>query len=145
MRKVMNEKPGGFETAIRARARQVTRGRLPSWRYDPEGDCAEFLFLGDDFYAERVDSFVTVYYSRRTKQLIGSLIKGLRRHISKEAPGLRIEIQDGKIKLTHILRSKLWSSDLEPKSEKAIIYQKLIQKAEETEAEAALGPFAGVA
>jgi hypothetical protein len=45
----------------------------PTAYYDPDGDCIEFLASPDNFYAERVDDLVTVYYSEETGAVIGSL------------------------------------------------------------------------
>jgi len=33
--------------------------------YDPDGDCIEFLSRPEEFWAERIDDLVTVYYSER--------------------------------------------------------------------------------
>ncbi len=49
----------------------------PTAIYDPDGDCIEFLAKPDPFYAERVDEFVTVYYSQETGEVTGSLLKGV--------------------------------------------------------------------
>lgn len=50
----------------------------PVVTYDPDGDCFEFLVKPDQFYGERIDDVVTVYYSQDTHEVIGSLIKGVR-------------------------------------------------------------------
>lgn len=42
--------------------------------YDRDGDCIEFLASDDSFRAERVDDRLTVYYSRETGEVIGSLL-----------------------------------------------------------------------
>jgi hypothetical protein len=49
----------------------------PTAYYDPDGDCIEFLARPDNFYGERVDDLVTVYYSEETGEVIGSLLKGV--------------------------------------------------------------------
>src|ERR1700724_3079541 len=74
----------------------------PTATYDADGDCIEFLSKPDPFYAERVDDLVTVYYSQETGEVIGSLLKGVSKFCSEvlqKLPGLRIEIQDGRVKL----------------------------------------------
>ncbi len=111
----------------------------PAAMYDPDGDCIEFLASPDPFYAQRVDDLVTVYYSQETKEIIGSLIKGvstLYRKLLKEMPGLKVEIHDDRIKLVHIFRARLWSSHQDPQDLPALVYTKLIAIAEETEVEA---------
>src|SRR3954454_18358058 len=85
----------------------------PMAEYDPDGDCIEFLAKPDSFYAERVDDLVTVYYSQETQEVIGSLIKGVRGFcdkILKTMPGFQIEIRDGRVRLVHMFRARLWSS-----------------------------------
>ncbi len=49
----------------------------PTAYYDPDGDCIEFLARPEPFYVERVDDLVTVYYSQETREVIGSLLKGV--------------------------------------------------------------------
>src|SRR5947209_1689017 len=53
---------------------------VPVVTYDPDGDCIEFLAKPDNFYAERIDDLVTVYYSQETREVIGSLIKGVTKY-----------------------------------------------------------------
>jgi hypothetical protein len=111
----------------------------PTATYDPDGDCIEFLAKPDPFYAERVDDLVTVYYSQETDEVIGSLIKGVRgfcEAILRTMPGFRIEIRDGRVRLVHIFRARLWTSKTDPKDLATLTYEKLIQVAEESEVEA---------
>lgn len=112
--------------------------------YDPDGDCIEFLIKPHDFYAERIDDLITVYYSRETNEIIGSLIKGissLRKKLLDKYPGFIVEIQDGKVYLAHLLRARLWSEVPLPKQHNKVIirtYQKLAAYAEEVDANADL-------
>ncbi len=111
----------------------------PTATYDPDGDCIEFLAKPDPFYAERVDDLVTVYYSQETNEVIGSLIKGVRDFAAKileTMPGFQIEIRDGRVRLVHIFRARLWASKSDPKDLVTLTYRKLIQVAEESEVEA---------
>jgi hypothetical protein len=111
----------------------------PSATYDPDGDCIEFLAKPDPFYAERLDDLVTVYYSQTTKEVIGSLIKGVKsfhEHVLAKMPGFSIEIDDGKIKLVHIFRAQLWSTRVGSQEMLALTYKKLINVANEVEVEA---------
>ena len=92
------------------------------------------------FYAERIDSLVTVYYSESTGEIIGSLLKGVRKFIAKmseKAPGFRIEIEDGKVRLEHLFNLKLWYAE-EPRKEIVLTYKKLRDAAEQVDAEADL-------
>lgn len=110
----------------------------PTAIYDPDGDCIEFLAKPDPFYAERVDDLVTVYYSQETDEVIGSLIKGVRgfwETIDRTMPGFKIEIRDGRVRLVHIFRARLWSSKTDPNALATLTYEKLIEVAEESEVE----------
>ncbi|MBL8797834.1 MAG: hypothetical protein JNM56_28310 [Planctomycetia bacterium] len=107
----------------------------PTALYDPDGDCIEFLAKPDTFYAERVDDIVTVYYSQETKEVIGSLIKGVSRfcrEFSKKNPGFRIVIEDGPVRLVHLFQARFWSVPQDAASLKTITYQKLMEVAGET-------------
>ena len=111
----------------------------PTATYDPDGDCIEFLAKPDSFYAERVDDLVTVYYSQETNEVVGSLIKGVSgfcKKISETMPGFKIEIRDGRVRLVHVFRARLWGSKREPGDLATLTYEKLIQVAEECEVEA---------
>src|SRR5690348_3833523 len=110
----------------------------PTATYDPDGDCIEFLAKPDPFHAERVDDLVTVYYSQETGEVIGSLLKGVRRfceQILQTMPGFSIEIRDGRVRLVHIFRARLWTSQTDPKDVATLTYEKLIQVAEDSDVE----------
>ena len=111
----------------------------PTATYDPDGDCIEFLAKPDPFYAERVDDLVTVYYSQETNEVIGSLIQGVRsfcQKILQTMPGFRIEIGDGRVRLVHIFRARLWTWKTDPEDLATLTYEKLIQIAEDSDVEA---------
>jgi hypothetical protein len=108
----------------------------PTAQYDRDGDCIEFLAKPDPFFAERVDDLVTVYYSQETREVIGSLIKGVSRfrdRIALSMPGFKIVIQDGRVRLEHIFLAQLWNMKDANQSDMIILtYRKLLQVAEET-------------
>ena len=108
----------------------------PVATYDPDGDCIEFLAKPDAFYAERVDDLVTVYYSQETNQVIGSLIKGVHGFMAQH-PGLKVDIQDGRMRLVHLFRAKVWNKT-NPQSVEVRTYRKLIEVAQEASVEADL-------
>lgn len=79
--------------------------------YNEDGDCLEFIFGEESFRAERIDGLVTVYYGRESGEIVGSLIKGVRRFVrefSRESPGFVIEVEDGPVKLWHIITAGMW-------------------------------------
>jgi hypothetical protein len=109
----------------------------PFAEYDADGDCIEFFAKSDPHYAERIDALLTVYRSQETKEIVGSLIKGVS-HLCKELfgkyPNLRIEIHDGKIRLVHIFRAKMWLLPSE-NQELVHIYKILADAADESRIE----------
>lgn len=110
----------------------ATEKFTPTAYYDPDGDCIEFLARPDNFYAERVDDLVTVYYSEETGEVIGSLLKSVTAlcdELLKRLPGFQIEIQHGKVKLDHIFRARLWACEMDPAGMATLTYQKLIEVA----------------
>ncbi len=50
-------------------------------------------------------------------------------------PGFRIEIRDGRVRLVHIFRARLWTSNSAPDDLATMTYEKLIQVAEESDVE----------
>ena len=48
----------------------------------------------------------------------------------------KIEIKDGRVRLVHIFRARLWTSQTDPIDIATLTYEKLIQVAEESEVEA---------
>ena len=108
----------------------------PVATHDRDGDCIEFLAKPDAFYAERVDELVTVYYSQETNEVMGSLIKGVHGFMAQH-PGLKVDIQDGRMRLVHLFRAKVWNKP-NPKSVEVRTYRKLIEVAEEVSVEADL-------
>jgi hypothetical protein len=113
----------------------------PSATYDADGDCIEFLVKPDPFRAERVDDLVTVYYSQDSGEIIGSLIKGVRRFFQKvvpNLPGLRLVIKDGRVRMEHIFLTQLLLSQGAPTDLATLTYEKLIDVAERADVEAQL-------
>lgn len=108
----------------------------PTAHYNKAGDCVEFIASEDRFYAERIDDLVTVYYSYETREIIGSLIKGIRRlceQLTERCPGFAVEIQDGRVRLAHLLLARMWASDTAPTEPvKVMKYRKLVEVAERT-------------
>jgi len=108
--------------------------------YDPDGDCIEFLFASDDYYAERIDDLVTVYYSRSSGELIGSMIKNVK-DIERNHPGVfAISVEDGRVVLRHLFVAA--AGALNDKAQ-IQIYKKLAKFAEDAKAEAELCGSAG--
>ena len=51
-------------------------------------------------------------------------------------PGFQIEIRDGRVRLVHIFRARLWIAKATPERRIALTYEKLIKVAEDSQVEA---------
>jgi len=135
-----------FAKLVSSKAKRRTGPFQPVARYDPDGDCIEFIARPDPFYAERIDKLVTVYYSEKTNEIVGSLIKGVSRfqkEMSRKLPGFVIILQDGKVRLEHSFLAGLWSAKTDKEDLRVLTYKKLIEVAGDTSAEAELLTAAG--
>lgn len=113
--------------------------------YDHDGDCIEFLISDDSYRAERVDDRLTVYYSRETGEIIGSLIKGVRRllrEISDDCPGFKIDVQDGKVRLQHLISATIWKNADSIERFRSVTYQKVRDAADQSRIAVSIPEFA---
>lgn len=113
----------------------------PEAYYDPDGNCIEFIVKPDDFYAERVDDLLTVYYSEETKEIIGCLIKGVSafcKRLVEKLPGFAFEIEDGRVRLGLLLRARAWSELSKDDKILVLTYKKLADSADEMNVETEL-------
>ena len=101
----------------------------PSAHYDSDGDCIEFFAKPDDYVSERIDGLVTVYRSRDTKEIIGSLIKDVKKLI-RDNLGVKIIVKDGRAKLEHLFVACAGGLK-EPEQYQTIVYTKLHEIAQE--------------
>ena len=83
-----------------------------------------------------MDDLVTVYYSQESKEIVGSLIKGVQSFL-KRHPGLTIDIEDGRVRLVHLFRASFWNKQ-DPQQVESRTYRKLIEVAEDSQIEAEL-------
>ena len=51
----------------------------PEANHITEGDCIEFIFSNDDYYAEWVCDNLTIYCRRSDDKVIGSCISGIKK------------------------------------------------------------------
>ena len=103
---------------------QPDRPFKASAHYDPDGDCIEFFATADDYTSERIDGLVTVYRSRDTGEIIGSVIKGVKK-LLRENMAVRIVVRDGKVNLEHFILA--CAGGLKPEKQQTIIYGKLLE------------------
>lgn len=76
-----------------------SKTELPIVYYDPDGDCIEVLVKTEPFYSERIDDLVTVYYSEANEEIIGCLIKGIKKILDHD-PKTQIIVHAGRIRLS---------------------------------------------
>lgn len=103
--------------------------------YNEDGDCLECLFSKESFKAERVDGFLTVYYGRDSKEIIGCFIKGVRKFIEEtvaKCPGFKLDIEDGQLMLSLLFQAGMWQipADGEEAKMAGVKYKKLRKEAE---------------
>lgn len=74
----------------------------PSAQYDDDGDCVEFFADRVAFNAIRLDDWVTMYVSEKDGQLVGCLIKRVKR-LFRDVPNLQeiVLVQDNKMRLDY--------------------------------------------
>ena len=103
--------------------------------YDQDGDCIEFLYRPRNFYAQRIDDLLTVYYDNTTDEIVGSLVKGVSQFIKKH-PRFAILVDSGKVRLAYLFIAGLASRPQEPSEIVIQTYKTLCRQAEATSAEA---------
>ncbi len=104
--------------------------------YNKDGDCIEFFASDEQYFAERVDHNLTVFYGESSGELVGSMIKGIS-SLVKEMPNIQIDVYDGKIKLSHIIRATAYNAKSQEEivgrdEDACLVYRKLKDKAEES-------------
>lgn len=102
--------------------------------HNKAGDCFEFFVTQDDYYAARVDDYLTLYLEMETDEIVGFVIKNVKRIIEKLSSNkmaMEFVIDDGKIQLRSLFTAMFTGPD-EPKREKLVReYRKVVRIAEE--------------
>uniref|UniRef100_A0A7C2JYG9 Uncharacterized protein n=1 Tax=Schlesneria paludicola TaxID=360056 RepID=A0A7C2JYG9_9PLAN len=113
--------------------------------FNADGDCVEFIASDESYYAERVDSRLTVYYGQESGQPVGSLIKGIKsilERLNEACPGFCIEVEDGKVHLSHLFTAAMWIENDGKVPTRAVVYRKLRKIAEADNVEVELPQLA---
>ena len=66
--------------------------------HNTDGDCIEFFVLPDDYFAERIDDYLTLYLDMDTEQVVGFVIKNVKRileRLSRQRPAMAFIVDDG--------------------------------------------------
>lgn len=117
--------------------------KYPLVFHNERGDCLEFILKSGDFKRVRIDDLITVFCSRDTDEIIGGIVKGIGL-LGTNHPGLifLFENHTGKLSISRLLlfivsdSEKLKNSD--PNDLFLKRYKRLVDLAEETDAEADL-------
>ena len=110
--------------------------RSEPW-YNRHGDCVEYHFREDEFFAQRVDGVVTAYLSRDAKELVGCQVKGIQA-ILKKFGDFGFVLKDDKVSLGMLfLMQKHFpvSTTDHPSPEQERIYNELFERTKETKVE----------
>lgn len=98
-----------------------------------EGDCIEFFVSPENYFAERIDDYLTLYLDMNTEEITGFVIKNVKRIIEKLSPNkmaMEFVIDDGKVQLRSLFTAMFAGPD-EPKREKLVrAYRKVVRLAE---------------
>lgn len=73
--------------------------KLPIAYYDSDGDCIEVLISAEPFHGERIDDLVTVYCSEVNDEIVGCLIKGIKKVFDND-PKTKIILHAGRMRLS---------------------------------------------
>jgi len=77
-----------------------------------EGDCVEFFVSPNDYYAKRIDDYLTLYLDEETEEVIGFVVKNITRILNRVATqqaAYAFVIQDGEMRLEALFASMLWN------------------------------------
>ncbi len=106
---------------------------VPTAHFDPRHDCIEFLSSPDSYRGERLDDVFTVFRRRQDNQIIGFLIKGVRRlceDICGRNKSFMVFIKDGPVKLDYLVVAYTMSSPPEVVATRGQTYRELADLAE---------------
>src|SRR5437867_7554506 len=78
--------------------------------YSVEGDSLTFYFKDEESYRERVDDFLTVYKSIKSRKLVGCQIKGVPKALKLLGDFGLILIEDGSVRLSMIFMACMAAS-----------------------------------
>jgi len=122
--------PNDIMTAINDMGVAVGDG-TPMAGYNEDGDCLEFHLTTESYYGCRLDGWVTVYIGEDTGELVGGMIKGVRRSLLRRYPGIRIDLDGGKLTVGVLLRAAAYSEASD--DDKCRTYRDIIEKTRDLE------------
>ena len=106
--------------------------------HNTDGDCIEFFVAQDDYFSERIDDYLTLYLDMDTEQIVGFVIKNIKRildRLSMQRPAVAFVIDDGTVVLRSLFVSMFVNGQTGNRQEErqdVIVrhYQKVVEIAE---------------
>lgn len=99
------------------------------------GDCIEFFVSNHDYYADRIDDYLTVYKDMDTEEIIGFVIKNIKRifkKLSAKKRAMAFVYDDHRFRLRNLFVA-MFFSDTEEDGQKTVIwdyYENVVKLAE---------------
>ena len=87
---------------------EIAAQAQPQGRFSPfvapneDGDCVEFFVSPNDYYAKRIDDYLTLYLDEETNDVVGFVIKNISRILNRVATqqaDYAFVIRDGEVRL----------------------------------------------
>jgi len=108
--------------------------------HNTDGDCIEFFVLPDDYFAERIDDYLTLYLDMDTEQIVGFVIKNVKRildRLSQQRPAMAFVVDDGTVVLRSLFVAMFANSKTCVRQEEQDLvvrhYKKVVEIAETNE------------
>jgi len=108
--------------------------------HNKAGDSIEFFVTQDDYYGLRVDDYLTLYLEMDTDQIVGFVIKNVKRiveRLSRQKSAMAFVIDDGKAKLRCLFAAMLAGENPNADPEKRTVavreYRRVAEIAEQYE------------
>jgi ABC-type amino acid transport substrate-binding protein len=106
--------------------------------HNTDGDCVEFFVTQDDYFAERIDDYLTLYLDMDTEQIVGFVIKNIKRileRLSKQKSAMAFVIDDGRVRLRSLFVSMFANenTNLDQEKKRDLVireYRKVVEIAE---------------
>lgn len=118
----------------------------PNAFFNQDGDLIEFLASDESYYAERVDSRLTVFYGQDSGELVGAMLKGVScivRDFTKTLPNFRLEVIDGRMHLSALISATMWATTEDKAPVRSVLYKKVRRVAEQNDVSVDIGELAG--
>ena len=103
---------------------------------DDKRDYFEFVAKPDDYYADRADDHLSIYYPHASNKMIGFQLRGVKK-LLQECPGIKLWIQRDRVNIKWVLFcSSLSSPDISKFH--TLHYPDIVKMVEESGVEAEL-------